>query len=165
MNVLVAYATKHHSTAEIAEVIGEVLSKASADVDVMPVESVHNLDHYDAVVLGSAVYMGQWQPSAAEFLKKHERELADKQVWLFSSGPTAEGHPKALSNGWAFPEPLREIADRINPRDIALFHGRLNPDQLTPLQRFIVKVVRAHPGDYRDWNMIRGWASGIARAV
>lgn len=165
MNVLVAYATKHHSTAEIAEVIGEVLAKASADVDVLPVESVHDLSRYDAVVLGSAVYMGQWQQSAADFLKQHERELSNKQVWLFSSGPTAVGHPKALTNGWAFPEPLREVADRINPRDIALFHGRLNPNQLSRFQRFIVRIVRAPAGDFRDWNMIRGWAKGIAQAV
>src|SRR5687768_2602142 len=74
--ILVAYASKHNSTAEIATVIGEVLQRAvELQVDVRPVEEVKEITPYDAIVLGSAVYMAQWQPAAADFLKQHEQEL------------------------------------------------------------------------------------------
>jgi hypothetical protein len=55
--VLVAYGSKHGSTAEIADRIGERLREAGHEVDVLPAGSVTDLDRYEAVVLGSAVYM------------------------------------------------------------------------------------------------------------
>src|SRR5215510_2394587 len=97
VKVLVAYASKHHSTAEIAEEIGKIIRYTDGlEVDVREVSTVTDLSPYGAVVLGSAVYMGQWQPAAAEFLKVHERELAQRPVWLFSSGPTGKGGVKEL---------------------------------------------------------------------
>jgi menaquinone-dependent protoporphyrinogen oxidase len=164
--VLVAYASKHRSTAEIAQAIAEVLRQSPAlEVDIRSVEIVGNVSTYDAVVLGSAVYAGQWQSVAAAFLRKHEAELARRPVWLFSSGPTGEGDPKTLMKGWNFPEQLQPLAERIRPRDIILFHGNLDPNRLNFLEQFVVKGVHAPMGDSRDWNMIRAWAAGIAQTL
>jgi menaquinone-dependent protoporphyrinogen oxidase len=164
--VLVTYATQHHSTEEIAQVIGEELKKAAGvEVEIQSVTAAKHVDSYDAVVLGSAVYMGQWRPEAAQFLQNHEQTLAGRPVWLFSSGPTGRGDPKALLDGWTFPEALQPIAKRIAPRDIMVFHGKLIPDKLTFFQRFITRMVKASVGDFRDWNMIRTWAGGIAQAL
>ena len=41
--VLVAYATKHGATAEIAEKIGEVLRQAGIRTDVLPMNHINNL--------------------------------------------------------------------------------------------------------------------------
>jgi menaquinone-dependent protoporphyrinogen oxidase len=164
--ILVAYATKHDSTAEIAYAIGEVLRHAgTAQVDVRSVETVRDVTPYDAVVLGSAVYAGQWQSSAAEFLKTHEETLRQKLVWLFSSGPTGEGAPQIVLKGWEFPEALKPIADRIQPRDVTVFHGKLDPKKLNFLERLVVKGVKAPMGDYRNWEAIRAWAISIAEAL
>jgi menaquinone-dependent protoporphyrinogen oxidase len=97
--VLVAYATKYGATAEIAEKIGQVLRQASLHADVRPVDRVKDLAPYHAVVLGSAVYTGQWRKEAAKFLQTHETMLAQRQVWLFSSGPTGKGDPVELLKG------------------------------------------------------------------
>ena len=67
MRVLVAAAGLHGATAEIAETIGLALTGAGMDVDVVDVDDVHGLGDYDAVVLGSAVYIGHWVKSAAAF--------------------------------------------------------------------------------------------------
>ena len=56
---LVAYGTKYGATAEIAEKIGEVLRQAGLPTDVLPADHVHDLAGYQAVVLGSGVYMGK----------------------------------------------------------------------------------------------------------
>lgn len=163
--VLVAYATKYGATAGIAEKIGHVLQEAGLQAQVLPVEQVHDLAPYGAVVLGSAVYVGQWRKEAAAFLKAQEEALAQRPVWLFSSGPLGEGDPVQLMKGWRFPEDLQPIADRIGPRDIAFFHGALDPGKLSLGERLLLRALKAPAGDYRDWKAISAWASSIAEAL
>ena len=160
--VLVTYATKYGATAEIAEKIGEVLRQAGLRTDVQPVERAGDVSRYDAVVLGSAVYIGRWRKEAAKFLKANEQALTGKAVWLFSSGPTGEGDPVEMVQGWRFPGSLQPIADRIGPRDIAIFHGATDVGKLNFLEKWMLKNVQAPVGDYRDWEAIAAWATAIA---
>jgi len=86
-------------------------------------------------------------------------------VWLFSSGPTGEGDPVELAQGWRFPKALQPIADHIGPRDIAVFHGDLERDELNLIEKWMIKMVSAPVGDFRDWDAIASWASSIAEAL
>lgn len=164
-NVLVAYGSKYGSTAEIADVIGQVLGEAGLDVDVRSAETVDDLAPYRAVILGSGVYAGMWRKEAAQFLEAHQAELAERPVWLFSSGPSGEGDPVELLDGWRFPDAQRPIADRISPRDMTVFHGNIDRDKLNLAEKLIVKAVKGEFGDFRDWDAIRSWASGVASAL
>jgi menaquinone-dependent protoporphyrinogen oxidase len=164
--VLVAYATKHYSTGEIALAIAEELRRfPQLNIDLERVEDVKDVTPYQVVVLGSAVYMGQWRDEATDFLKRHTQELAQRSVWLFSSGPIGDGDPKTLMKGWVFPEALQPIADQIKPRDITLFHGKLERDWLNIFEKAAVKFVNSPTGDARDWDMIRHWANSIAQVL
>ena len=163
--VLVAYSTKNGATAEIAERIGQVLRTAGLRADLLPAGRVVDLNTYQAVVLGSAVYIGQWNKEAVKFLKANEAVLAEKKVWLFSSGPTGKGDPVELTQGWRFPAKLQPIADRIRPCDVALFHGAVDPNQLNFLQKWMLNNVKAPVGDFRDWDAITSWATAIADAL
>lgn len=163
--VLVAYATKHGSTTEIADKIAETMVNAGLHAVALPVEHIGDLDSYSAVVLGSAVYAGQWCKEAAAFLKKHEKELAQRPVWIFSSGPTGEGDPATLMKGWLLPQDLQDVVNRIHPRDIALFHGEIDESKLNLFEKVIVKGVKAPAGDYRNWYEIIAWARQIAESL
>jgi menaquinone-dependent protoporphyrinogen oxidase len=165
IQVLVAYATKHGATGEIAEKIGQELREAGLSVDVKPVDNVSDLDVYSAVVLGSAVYAGMWRKEAVDFLEANQNKLAERAVWLFSSGPTGEGDPVELMKGWKFPEAQRPVADRIRPRDITFFHGEIDPKDLNLAEKLIVKGVKAPTGDFRDWEAITAWAAAIGEAL
>ena len=160
--VLVAYATKYGATAEIAEKIGPVLRQAGLRTDVLPADRAGDLSAYGAVVLGSAVYIGRWRKEAAKFLTANERALSGKPVWLFSSGPPGEGDPVELQDGWRFPGSLQPVADRIQPRDIAVFHGSVDVDKLNFLEKWMLKNVGTPAGDFRDWEAITAWATAIA---
>jgi menaquinone-dependent protoporphyrinogen oxidase len=160
--VLVAYASKYGATAEIAEKIGEVLRQAGLSADVRPADQVHDVSAYQAVILGSAVYIGRWRKQAGNFLKTHDQALTKMPVWLFSSGPTGEGDPVELLKGWRIPGGLEPVADRIQPRDIAVFHGAVFPEKLNFIQRWMIKNVKSPTGDFRDWDAITAWAEGIA---
>jgi menaquinone-dependent protoporphyrinogen oxidase len=160
--VLVAFASKYGATAEIARQIGETLSQEGLQVKVMPADKVPDLAQYGAVILGSAVYAGQWRKEAADFLQANEATLREMPVWLFSSGPTGEGDPVELMKGWRFPETLQPIADRIEAREIGFFMGELDTDKLNLAEKLIIKAMKAPTGDFRDWESISAWAKGIA---
>jgi menaquinone-dependent protoporphyrinogen oxidase len=163
--VLVACGTKYGATAEIADKIAGVLRQAGLPTDVVPADRVGDLSHYRAVVLGSAVYIGRWRKEAARFLEANEAKLAEMPVWLFSSGPTDEGDPVELTQGWRFPGKLQPVADRIGPRDVVLFHGAVDVNKLNFLEKWMLKNVRASTGDFRDWDAITAWAEGIAHEL
>jgi menaquinone-dependent protoporphyrinogen oxidase len=164
-NVLVTYASKSGSTAEIANKIAEVLRSKGENVSVQPAENVTDLNPYNAVVLGSAVYVGHWMKEAVEFLEKHEAALSTRPVWIFSSGPTGQGDPVERMHGWRFPEAQQALADRIKPRDIVLFHGQIETHNLNFGEKLMIRALGAPTGDFRDWATITAWAEGIAQAL
>ncbi len=164
-DILVAYASKYGATAEIAQRVGEVLRDYGLITNVIPADQVDALDSYRAVVLGSAVYAGQWRKEAVSLLEQNEQLLTARPVWFFSSGPTGEGDASALMNGWLFPEAQQPIADRIRPRGIAFFHGAIDIKKLGFAERLIVKGLKAPVGDFRDWDAIAAWATEIGKQL
>ena len=160
--VLVAYGTKYGATAGIAEKIGQVLQEAGLAVNVKPAGEAGDPVVYQAVVLGSAVYIGRWRKDAAKFLRDNEKALAERPVWLFNSGPLGEGDAAEQAGDLGFPKGLRPIVDRIRPRDNAVFHGAVDLEKLNPLERWMFKNVKSPIGDFRDWDAIAAWAAVIA---
>lgn len=163
--VLVVYATKYGATAEIAERIAQELRTIGIEVDFASADKAGDPAGYAAVVLGSAVYAGSWRKEAASYLEANEAALAGRPTWLFSSGPTGEGDAVELMKGWRFPEALQPIADRIQPRDIAFFHGEIDTKKLNLAEKVLVKGIKAPTGDFRDWDAIEAWAGGITQAL
>ena len=88
MNILVTVASKHGATGDIGDVVAGVLRDAGLAVETRAPDRVDSLDGFDAVILGSAVYAGRWMGSATHFADRFAAELASREVWLFSSGPT-----------------------------------------------------------------------------
>jgi menaquinone-dependent protoporphyrinogen oxidase len=160
--VLVAHASKYGATAEIAEKIGEVLREAGLTVDVVPAKKAGDPSSYAAVVLGSAVYIGGWRKEAVKFLKNNQEKLAERPVWIFSSGPAGKGDPVELLKGWRFPGKVSSAIEAIKPVDIAVFHGSVNSQKMNALERFMIKNVKSPLGDFRDWEAITAWAKKIA---
>jgi menaquinone-dependent protoporphyrinogen oxidase len=70
MTVLVTAASKHGATLEIAEAIARVLDEQDASAELVRIDDVQDLGRYDAVVLGSAVYMGRWIEPARKFVER-----------------------------------------------------------------------------------------------
>lgn len=163
--VLIVYATKHGSTAEIAEKVAAVLRQAGLHTDVRSVEQAPHLRDYSAVIIGTAMYMGQWRRDAVHFLEQNADALRNHAVWLFASGPTGEGDPAHLLEGWVVPKKLEPTIDKIQPRELMVFHGALDPENLGFFEKMIIKRVGAPTGDFRDWEAIAAWAQSIADAL
>ena len=116
--ILVTYASKYGATQEIAEKIADVLRTAGLPVDIFPVNTVRDITAYQAVILGSGVYIGQWNNEAAAFFRANEKNLANRPVWLFSSGP--RGETRCWWTGGVYLPPCSP-SPIDPPRDIAVF--------------------------------------------
>jgi len=160
MRVLVTYASRHGSTAEIAERVGEVMRVVlgmhvpDVQVDVAPVTMVHGIEEYDAVVVGSAIYLGRWLRPARRFLRAESARLRRRPVWLFSSGPVGAGPGQG--------DELSELTDLFGAKDHRIFAGRLRAADLGVAERTLARAAHAAEGDYRDWAEVTEWAGQLA---
>lgn len=161
LRILVAAASKHGATAEIATHVGKVFQGAGLDCDVQDVGEVSDLSGYEAVVLGSGVYAGQWLKDARKFVDDHAAALQAVRVWLFSSGPL--GDPLQPDDEDAVD--ADGLVAATGAQDHRLFAGALDKSKLGFGERAIVKAVRAPDGDFRDWASIEAWAREIVAAL
>ena len=166
MRVLVAHASRLGSTREIAERVAETLARRGIATRAVAVTEPCDPRDYDAVVIGSAVYAGHWLKEGVEFVRRHRDALADRPVWLFSSGPvgnTATSHPSVA------PAEAAELERLVGARGHRVFAGALDRSTvdgagLGGVMGFIARHL-VPEGDYRDWTDIEVWAGAIAREL
>ena len=155
--VVVAAASRHGSTAEIADRVADrlrgVLPEHWSVCRSYP-GNAWSLADADAVVLGSGIYFGRWLRPARRALQRiKERE----HVWLFSSGPVS---PIEAENEQIISQDERIASAYPHPH--VTFGGCLAPSRLSRLERLATRLVHADAGDHRDWSAIDGWADRIA---
>ena len=161
MRILVTAASKHGATAEIAARIGDSLQGAGFKCEVCDVGDAPDLSGYQAVVLGSGVYAGQWLKDARRFIDENAAALLAMPVWIFSSGPL--GDPLQPDDEEAVN--ADSILEATGANEHRLFAGALDKSKLSFGERAIVKAVRAADGDFRNWVAIEEWAAKIAVAL
>ncbi len=157
--ILVGYASKYGSTGGIAETIGKELCNAGATVDVFPARNAINVNSYQGVIIGSAIYMGKWMSEAVDFVKENKDTLSKVPVAYFLVGmtlvrPTEENRAKVLS----YMDPILKAVPEIKPVGIGTFAGAMNYNNLSWINKKILKSKGTPEGDFRDWNEIRAWA-------
>jgi menaquinone-dependent protoporphyrinogen oxidase len=160
LHVLVASASKHGSTTEIAAVIGDLLVERGLRVTVLPAGQVPDLAPYDAIVLGSAVYAGRWLDAARTLGERLAADGRSRPAWLFSSGPIGDP-PKPLEP----PTDAARMLTRTGAIEHRLFAGRLIRAQLGSLERLVTSALKAPDGDFRPWPEISSWADRIATTL
>ncbi|NEB74245.1 flavodoxin [Streptomyces sp. SID14478] len=155
--VLVVYATGNGSTAQIAGAIADVLRTAGLEAEPRLARFVASVAPYDAVVLGSGLYAGHWQRDARRFVRRHRHQLADRPLWLFSSGPL----DTTASQGDIPPTPaVLRLVQGLGAREHVTFGGCLRQDASSRGARMLLRSGR--PGDFRDFPVIEAWAARVA---
>jgi len=159
--ILVAYASRYGSTAEVAGVIGGILREEGRDVEVKSVKDVKDVGEYQAVIIGSALRIFHLLPEAIGFARKYRSTLAGKLTAYFATGlmitnPT----PENLRKAEAMLDPLKKIKE---PVATALFPGRLKISRLEyPWRFYFRRLSPIAEGDYRDWDAVKKWAVELA---
>jgi menaquinone-dependent protoporphyrinogen oxidase len=163
VRILVTYASKSGTAAEIAEVIAGELEGEFTRVELRPLAEVQDLHLYDAAVIGSAIRRSKWLPAAVEFVELHQHELRQIPVALFTVCLTMmEDTP---DNRLLVEEYMRPVLKLLQPVTIGLFAGRMDPARLGLAERLIVQTMQPPQGDFRDWDAIRLWAADLQPAL
>ena len=160
--VLVAYASRMGSTKEIAEEVGTELRTRGLEVDVLPCSTDPKPESYDAVIIGSAIYIRHWDRAASSYLKQYATALAGRPTWLFQSGPCGEDAATEQL------DPPRAVAKQMRKHGLPrprTFGGRLDVEHaIGPVSRW-AGAAGPLSGDFRDWKLIRGWAQDVAKEL
>ncbi len=161
--ILIAYATRCGSTAEVADAIGKVFCERGAAVDVLPLKEVRSLDGYAGFVLGSAIRFGAWLPEAAQFVEQNLARLKQAPTAFFTVhlNNTADDEASKTAR-LAYLEPIRKL---VPPAAEAFFAGVGDFSKVNFLERLMAKMVKSPEGDFRDWQKIRGWAEEIQQTA
>lgn len=157
MRVLVTTASKHGSTREIGEVIGERIADDGHDVLARIVEEVGDADlvQAGAVVLGAATYGARLLSAGTSFAHRLAHEFGGP-VWLFGVGL------KNLSK-----DPLR--ASMTAPTSTGfragrypIFGGVVDNASLSTAERALIGAVGAGGRDLRDLELVGAWAGLVS---
>lgn len=187
---LVVYATNSGSTADVANEVASELIKAGNSAEVRKVGDPGDLRAYDAIVVGAPMIFG-WHSDALRFVRKHRTDLAGKKVAYFAcamrltvpDGKIPVAPPITLDPALAetparagsltlkerftalgyYLQPMLKSTQDIHPVSVAFFKGKLEMFRLKWWQAlFVMAVVQAPAGDYRDWELIRSWARSLS---
>lgn len=165
MKVLVTAASRYGATQGIAQAIGDALIDKGIDATVIPAEKVGTIEGYDAVIVGSAVYLGHWLQPAKELVNRFKVGLSTRPVWLFSSGPVGDPARKMVQKMGRDPVDVAGILKTTKARGHRVFAGKIEPRNLSFPRRAMLLVFRGLEGDFRDWPVITAWAAEIADSL
>jgi menaquinone-dependent protoporphyrinogen oxidase len=180
MKTLVVYGTRYGATASTSDEIKKVLQSEGFDVKVINAkkEKIQDISTFDLVIVGSGLQMGKWTGEAEDFLKKFQKELAQKKCAIFVSSmkTVSEREGKLEDLAKAHKMSLDDIVAKYNltPLSCGFFGGVLDFNKMNIIFRrtfgFIkpqllkdgFKEMPSGVYDLRDWEEIRGWAKELA---
>jgi len=156
MSVLVTYGSKRGGTAGLAEMLGDRLRDEGLAAEVVAAREVRDVDAYDAVVIGGALYANRWHRDARRFVKRQTGHLRQRATYLFSSGPLDDS---ATQREIPPVKGVQTLIERVGARGHMTFGGRLSPDA----KGFPAKAMaKKRSGDWRDHDHVRTWARQLA---
>ena len=191
--ILIAYTTNAGSTQKVAETIAKELGLSGLQTEVRRLEEVTGLEGYSAAVIGAPMILG-WHRSALKFVKRNQQTLSRMPVAYFmtamslthADGENTREVPLSIDPELAKPPknprrlgfkerytstsnylaPVLKAGPAIKPLSIGIFGGKLEIRSLKLWQMlFVLLVIRAQPGDFRNWAFIKEWAANLGHKL
>jgi menaquinone-dependent protoporphyrinogen oxidase len=159
MRVLVTYGSERGGTEGLARMVTSGLREEGLTVDLRPPGQIRGVDGYDAVIVGGALYANRWHKAARRFVKRYSKELKQRQVYFFASGPLDDS---ATRTDIPPVKGVKALMVRTGARGHVTFGGRLAPDA----KGFPASAMaKKHAGDWRDPSQVRAWTQSVARQL
>ena len=137
MKTAVIYASKHGTTAKVANAIADKL-RGTTDVKLFSLKENPNpnINEFDRIILGSSIYVGQSAKAMKTFCKNNESVLGQKRLGLFICGmhPNKEEQEKELKE--AYPEILQKSA-----MEIQFLGGEFLFEEMNFFERLIARMI------------------------
>ncbi len=156
MRVLIAYGSKRGGTQGLAEMVADSLRAEGHTVEVRRASEARQLEGYDAVIVGGALYAFRWHKDARRFVRRHADELRRLPVFFFSSGPLDDS---ATERDIPPVKGVQALMDRVGARGHVTFGGRLSAHA----RGFPASAMaKKQSGDWRDPMQARSWARSVS---
>lgn len=162
--VLIAYDSKHGSTAMVVRQIAGVLCACGYRVDISRARTVDDLSPYDAVVVGSPIYWAKFLPGTQIFLKQHEQALAAMPVAVFALSTYVDEETKTVNADAKelFVDKELEKVPAIKPvGEVGLFGGAFTLRTLFPVELFSMKLEDFSEGNYLNEAVVVSWSENL----
>jgi len=151
---LIAVGSRHGATTEIAEFLRDRLLEAGFAPVVRRASEVDSLAGFNAVIVGSAVYRGEWLRSARELAEWVIAVSEGRPMWFFSSGPVTASDIEMP----AIPSDIAPLLTAPNVHGHRRFGGKIDSNELGPVERIMRPSAAPSNGDFRDWYDVHQWA-------
>ena len=134
MKTLLVYATKYGSTKTCVEYL---LPKLQGEVTAvqLPTNTPIQLEEYDAVIIGSPIYMGKIPKILSDFTDNFEQQLLTKKVGLFLVCSNVRNFKKYLAYSFSF-----ELLEKAEVKEC--FGGIMEINKLKFFDKMITNIIR-----------------------
>lgn len=162
--VLVVYATRHGSTADIAWSIGNSFSDAGFKAEVKKIQTVDDVRPYKLVIIGTPIYDNSLLPEVITFADLHRDWLNKRDVALFVVGKTLRNlNDEKIIQTDKVLQKLKNIIDIV---DTGMFAGKISPENLPLKERLGGRLSGEDlAGDFRDWREIGEWTKELRKKI
>ncbi len=167
-NILIIYSTTDGHTVEICRRLIQVLEPLGHRVTLVSVTEAGGIDllGFDKIVIGASIRYGKHSPQIVNFIRDHERTLADKPNAFFSVNVVARKPAKSQPDTNPY---LRKFLRKISwkPKELAVFAGKIDYPRYTPVDRFMIRLIMwmtKGPTDpttvteFTDWAQVERFA-------
>lgn len=115
-----------------------------------------DITSYSLIIIGSAIQTNNPLPVALEFIDTNRDQLCNKVVAVFAVCATITSSKKKKSqNALTYAD---KVANGLKPISKIVFAGNF-PSNGKKFDDFMAKLfLGIVPGDFRDWEEIKGWA-------
>ncbi len=128
---------------------------------------LHEIPNYDAIMIGSPIYIGKWLPGIKKLLKRHH-EAIEALPFAFFITCTYIGEDTPERQAYAketyVEKNLAKYTD-VQPLDIGILGGQFTFDELYPVELFLMKLAKFEEGDFIDNATIEAWSKGAAEQL
>lgn len=164
--ILVAFASRYGTTAEVAKIIAETLGKENVSVDLKHVSEINNIEDYSAVIIGAPIQYDKWVPESKKFVIQNKNFLSTIPVaYFFTCMTLSQKTESSVKAAKVYTDDLRNLVPEVKPIDVKGFAGAVNfskiPFHIRYLLKLMLLIKGAKEGDFRDWNEIRNWARSL----
>ena len=177
MKTLFVYATRYGGTAGTSEEIAKVLREEGFNVKVVNAkeEKIKDISEYELIVVGGGMQVGKWTGETEDFLKKFQKELAQKKVAIFVSSVMKSIYEREGKTDDLEKTRKEYLEDKpakygLQPIAVGLFGSVVDYNKMGLIERKTLgsaktrleaagfKETKTGVYDTRDWDEIRDWA-------
>jgi menaquinone-dependent protoporphyrinogen oxidase len=136
MDTAIIYASKHGTTAKVADKIARQIEEGNVKIFDLGTDKITDLHSFDTVILGTAIYAGTPMKAMRRFCENHRNLLLEKNLGLFVCGmePDESKQQQETENAYA-----RELRDKAFA--VQFLGGEFLFETMNFLEKMIIKKI------------------------